>query len=418
VLYLALGLIGLPLGADLLVDSSIAIATVYGVSETVIGLTLVAVGTSLPELATTVMAAIRKHADVALGNVIGSNMFNLLGIIGIPRWWGRSRWSREFLRFDIWVMLAPRWCWRLSFSCGGPWAGSLVSCSRRSTSATSRCCCHGGRGMTALVTGAAKRLGRAMALGWRSAGTTWRCTTPAAPRRRRRPWPRSARWGAGGAVQADLTVEAEMQALLPRAAEALGGPITVLVNNASIFEYDNIETATRESWDRHLESNLRAPFVLSQAMAAQVPEAGADETGEPLAQGLIVNMIDQRVRKLTPEFMSYTIAKMGLWALTRTSAQALAPHVRVNAIGPGPTMQGARQSEEHFARQRAATVPGRGADPEGICAALGLFAAGAGRDGQLICVDGGQHLAGRRPTCWASSSPTEAPCRFSTWGLG
>jgi NAD(P)-dependent dehydrogenase (short-subunit alcohol dehydrogenase family) len=95
-----------------------------------------------------------------------------------------------------------------------------------------------------------------------------------------------------------------------------------------------------------------------------------DENGEPQARGLIVNMIDQRVRKLTPEFMSYTIAKMGLWALTRTSAQALAPHVRVNAIGPGPTMQGARQSAEHFSRQRAATVLGRGADPEGICAAL------------------------------------------------
>jgi NAD(P)-dependent dehydrogenase (short-subunit alcohol dehydrogenase family) len=98
-------------------------------------------------------------------------------------------------------------------------------------------------------------------------------------------------------------------------------------------------------------------------MAAQVPQAAADENGEPQAQGLIVNMIDQRVRKLTPEFMSYTIAKMGLWALTRTSAQALAPHVRVNAIGPGPTMRGARQSAEHFARQRAATVLGAGPTP-------------------------------------------------------
>jgi hypothetical protein len=93
-------------------------------------------------------------------------------------------------------------------------------------------------------------------------------------------------------------------------------------------------------------------------------------------------MIDQRVRKLTPEFMTYTIAKMGLWALTRTSAQALAPHVRVNAIGPGPTMQGARQSAEHFARQRAATVLGRGADPEGICSPR-LFAAGTGRYGAI-----------------------------------
>jgi cation:H+ antiporter len=105
-LYLLLGLIGLPLGADLLVDSSVAIATEYGVSETVIGLTLVAIGTSLPELATTVMAAIRKHADVALGNVIGSNMFNLLAIIGISTFVGPIPVDAGILRFDIWVMLA------------------------------------------------------------------------------------------------------------------------------------------------------------------------------------------------------------------------------------------------------------------------------------------------------------------------
>jgi NAD(P)-dependent dehydrogenase (short-subunit alcohol dehydrogenase family) len=198
-------------------------------------------------------------------------------------------------------------------------------------------------------------------------------------------------------VQADLTVETETQQLLPEAAEALGAPITVLINNASIFEYDDIETATRESWDRHLESNLRAPFVLSQALAAQVPQAAEDENGEPVAQGLIVNMIDQRVRKLTPEFMTYTIAKMGLWAFTRTAAQALAPHVRVNAIGPGPTLQGARQSERHFSRQRAATVLGRGADPDGICAALDYLLSARAVTGQLICVDGGQHLAWKTP---------------------
>jgi NAD(P)-dependent dehydrogenase (short-subunit alcohol dehydrogenase family) len=198
-------------------------------------------------------------------------------------------------------------------------------------------------------------------------------------------------------VQADLTVETETQELLPEAAEALGAPITVLINNASIFEYDDIETATRESWDRHLESNLRAPFVLSQALAAQVPQAVEDENGEPVAQGLIVNMIDQRVRKLTPEFMTYTIAKMGLWAFTRTAAQALAPHVRVNAIGPGPTLQGARQSESHFSRQRAATILGRGADPDGICAALDYLLSARAVTGQLICVDGGQHLAWKTP---------------------
>ena len=198
-------------------------------------------------------------------------------------------------------------------------------------------------------------------------------------------------------LQADLLDEAQVTSLLPRAAEALGGPVTCLINNASIFEYDNVATATRTSWDRHLESNLRAPFVLTQAMAAQGLAPQADENGEPQAAGLIINMIDQRVHKLTPEFMSYTIAKMGLWAMTRTTAQALAPAIRVNAIGPGPTMQGARQTKAHFAAQRGATILERGADPDGICAALGYFLDARAVTGQILCVDGGQHLAWKTP---------------------
>jgi NAD(P)-dependent dehydrogenase (short-subunit alcohol dehydrogenase family) len=198
-------------------------------------------------------------------------------------------------------------------------------------------------------------------------------------------------------LQADLTSEPEMQALVPAAAAALGGPLTLLVNNASIFEHDTIATATRDSWDRHLESNLRAPFVLTQAFAAQAPAALRDSAGEPRAQALVVNMIDQRVLKPTPEFMSYTIAKMGLWALTRTAAQGLAPDIRVNAIGPGPTLQGARQSAAHFAAQRAATVLARGAGPDDICAALGYLVDAPAVTGQILCVDGGQHLAWRTP---------------------
>jgi NAD(P)-dependent dehydrogenase (short-subunit alcohol dehydrogenase family) len=198
------------------------------------------------------------------------------------------------------------------------------------------------------------------------------------------------------AFQADLLDEAQVQALIPAVTAALG-PLTVLVNNASIFEYDRIDTATRQSWDRHIESNLRAPYVLTQAFAAQCPPAVTDDMGEPLAQGLIVNMIDQRILKLTPEFSSYTIAKMGLWALTRTAAQGLAPHVRVNGIGPGPTLQGARQSAEHFARQRAATVLRRGANPADITAALGYFLDSPGVTGQFLAVDGGQHLAWQTP---------------------
>lgn len=199
------------------------------------------------------------------------------------------------------------------------------------------------------------------------------------------------------ALQTDLLDEDAAQALLPRAAEALGGPVTCLVNNASVFEYDNLSSATRDTWDRHMGSNLRAPFVLTQAMAAQGLTAGTDRQGEPMPIGLIVNMIDQRVRKLTPEFMTYTLAKMGLWALTQTSAQALAPHVRVNAIGPGPTLRGGRQSEDHFANQRANTVLKRGANSADITGALGYFIDSPSVTGQLLCVDGGQHLGWQTP---------------------
>ncbi len=197
-------------------------------------------------------------------------------------------------------------------------------------------------------------------------------------------------------LAADLLDEEATASLVPAAAQALGGPLTVLVNNASIFEYDTIRSATRESWDRHIGSNLRAPFLLIQAFAAQAPKAGTRD-GEPLAQALVVNMCDQRVLKPTPEFMTYSLAKAGLWSLTRTAAQALAPDIRVNAIGPGPTMQGTRQTEDHFGRQRAATILRRGAGPEDVAAALGYFLDAPSVTGQLICTDGGQHLGWQTP---------------------
>ena len=199
------------------------------------------------------------------------------------------------------------------------------------------------------------------------------------------------------AIRADLLSEEAVQGLMPRAVEALGGPVHVLVNNASIFEHETFESTTRESWDRHMESNLRAPFVLTQALAAQIPAPVMDEINEPVAQGLVVNMIDQRVRKLTPDFASYTIAKMGLWAMTRTAAQALAPRVRVNGIGPGPTLQSTEQTAEQFAKQRARTVLKRGANTSDIVGALGYFLDAQAITGQLLCVDGGQHLAWQTP---------------------
>lgn len=250
--------------------------------------------------------------------------------------------------------------------------------------------------MRALVTGGGARLGRAMALflGARGYDVAVHYSTSAD--------------GAmdvvqqikdGGqnavALQADLLIEDEVQALLPAAAKALGGPITCLINNASIFEKDSVANATRTSWDRHLESNLRAPFVLIQAMAAQ--NLGTTSDGEPMATGLVVNMLDQRVHKLTPEFASYTIAKMGLWAMTQTMAQALAPAIRVNGIGPGPTLKGAGQTPDQFARQRAATILKRGVNPDDITTALGYFLSAPAVTGQMLAVDGGQHLAWETP---------------------
>lgn len=249
----------------------------------------------------------------------------------------------------------------------------------------------------ALVTGAGARLGRAMAL--YLAGRGYDVAVHYA----------SSATGADAvvaeieamgrravALQADLLVEAQTETLIPSAAGHLG-PLSVLVNNASIFKHDTVENGTRDSWDRHMESNLRAPFVLTQAFARQVADPVVDEVGEPVAQGLVVNMLDQRVHKLTPEFASYTIAKMGLWALTRTAAQGLAPRVRVNGIGPGPTLQGANQTAEQFDQQRAATILQRGANADDITAALGYFLDAAAVTGQMLSIDGGQHLAWETP---------------------
>ena len=248
----------------------------------------------------------------------------------------------------------------------------------------------------ALVTGGGRRLGRAIALDLAARGTdvavhymSSRDEAEATAEAARGLGVRAA------TVGADLLDRSATAALTPAAAAALGRPLDLLVNNASIFEHDTIATATWASWDRHIGSNLRAPFELIQAFAAQAPRAARNTRGETVAKACVVNMIDQRVRKLTPEFATYTIAKVGLWALTRTAAQGLAPHVRVNAIGPGPTLRGARQSRAHFDGQRAATLLERGANPAEICAALRFLLAAPGVTGQLICVDGGQHLAWR-----------------------
>ncbi|WP_050524819.1 SDR family oxidoreductase [Pseudorhodobacter wandonensis] len=250
----------------------------------------------------------------------------------------------------------------------------------------------------ALITGAGRRLGRAMALYLAGRGHDIAVHYASSQAEADSLVAEITAMGQNAvAVQADLLDDAQTETLIPRATAALGGPLTVLINNASIFEYDTITSATRRSWDRHIGSNLRAPFLLTQAFAAQALPALTDENGESLAPSLIINMVDQRVRKLTPEFMTYTLAKMGLWALTQTTAQALAPAIRVNAIGPGPTLKGARQTDAHFSGQRASTILKRGANPADVTAALGFFLDAPAVTGQLICVDGGQHLGWKTP---------------------
>lgn len=249
----------------------------------------------------------------------------------------------------------------------------------------------------ALVTGAGRRLGRAMALSLARRGLDVAIHYGRSRDEAEEVAAEARAFGVDARTfAADFLDLDQVEALIPRVTAVLG-PLTVLVNNASIFEYDSIRSATRTGWDRHMLSNLQAPFILIQQFAAQVPEPPRDAAGEAEAVGLVVNMVDQRVLKPTPEFMTYSLAKAGLWSLTRTAAQALAPAIRVNAIGPGPTMRGARQSEGHFTRQRQATILERGADASDVVAALGYLLEARTVTGQLICVDGGQHLGWKTP---------------------
>jgi NAD(P)-dependent dehydrogenase (short-subunit alcohol dehydrogenase family) len=236
---------------------------------------------------------------------------------------------------------------------------------------------------TVLVTGAAKRLGRAIALdlaanGWNVAihyhGSEDDADTAAQAARA---------FGVdAAALKCDLSQEADTATLVARAAKELG-PLIALINSASLFENDDWQSATRQSWDDHMETNLRAPMKLSQDFARQLP---------PDAKGSIINIIDQRVLKPTPQFLSYSLSKAGLHWLTTTLAQAMGPRIRVNAVGPGPTLRNARQSEDDFARQRDATILKRGADPADICAAIRYLLEAEAVTGQMLAVDGGQHL--------------------------
>ena len=242
---------------------------------------------------------------------------------------------------------------------------------------------------TVLITGAARRIGREIALdlarhGWAVAVHYHRSRAEAEAVAGLI----AAAGGRAVALGADLAREPETEALVPAAAARLG-PLTGLINNASVFEDDRVDTATRASWDAHLETNLRAPLVLTQAFARQLPE---DESG------CVVNILDQRVWNLTPYFLSYTVSKSALWTLTRTLAMTLAPRIRVNAIGPGPTLKSERQTEEHFGAQCARVPLKRGTTPAEICDGVRFILGAPALTGQMIALDGGEHLGWAQPT--------------------
>ena len=240
----------------------------------------------------------------------------------------------------------------------------------------------------ALVTGAGRRIGRALALALAEDGFAVAVHYHRA--RQEAEAVVEAIRGRGGqalALGADLADEGAVRRLLPQVEQAFG-PVGCLVNNAGVFGDDTVATVTRESWELHLAVNLRAPFVLIQDLAARLPaEAG----------GVVVNMLDQRVWSLTPFFVSYTLSKAGLWTLTQTMALALAPRIRVNGIGPGPTLPSPRQTPEHFSRQRAMMPLGRGTSPQEIAAALRFILSAPAMTGQMIALDGGQHLGWAQP---------------------
>ena len=249
----------------------------------------------------------------------------------------------------------------------------------------------------ALITGSADRLGRAMALELGRRGTNvvihYSSSEEAAQDTVRKLTDLGVK---ACAVQADLLDLKACESLIDVAVHKIGSSLDVLINNASIFEYDNIETATPRTWDRHLKSNLQAPFILTQKFAEQAPKA-IELSGELNAQACIINMVDQRVQKKTPEFMTYSIAKNALWSFSQTSAQALAPHIRVNAIGPGTTLIGSRQSQEHFETQRKSTILQRGPNTDDIVRTMSYFLDSGAVTGQLLCVDGGQSMGWQTP---------------------
>jgi NAD(P)-dependent dehydrogenase (short-subunit alcohol dehydrogenase family) len=237
---------------------------------------------------------------------------------------------------------------------------------------------------TVLVTGAGRRLGRVIALdlarhGW-AVGVHYRASAAEASQLVR-DIERSG--GKAAAFAADLAQMRALAPLIETCARALG-PVTCLINNAACFAWDTIATVDAEAWQAHLEVNLRAPVFLSQAFARSLPQG---------LEGNVINLIDQKVLRLDPNHFSYTIAKSALWTATQTMAQALAPRIRVNAIAPGPVLRSQGQSQTDFERECRATPLQRPVGAEDVTAAIRFLLETKSITGQMIALDGGQHLA-------------------------
>jgi len=244
------------------------------------------------------------------------------------------------------------------------------------------------RSEVALVTGGARRVGRAICLKLADAGyaVAIHCNESV----------REAEdlaglivdaGGRAAVISADLVDPISVESIIPAAAAQLG-PVTLLVNNASMFAKDSVTSIDVPTWNRQFSVNIRAPSVLAGLMALSLPE------GE---EGAIVNILDQRVWKLTPEYYSYTLSKAAMWAATRTMAQAFAPHIRVNAVGPGPTVANVHDGEALFRKEAEGTLLGRVIAPEEIAEAVLYLARARSITGQMLAVDSGQHLGWKTP---------------------
>jgi len=187
-------------------------------------------------------------------------------------------------------------------------------------------------------------------------------------------------------VQGNLSVPQECDSLIERSSDVAGGPITALINNASTFENDSAQDFSRATYDFHMNANLRAPLILSQHFADQSEEGGS-----------IINLIDQRVLKPNPKFFTYTLSKASLHWATTTLAQAFAPKVRVNAIGPGPVLQNSGQTKEEFEKEASETLLGHGSPPDTLLQAVRYLLAARSVTGQFLAVDSGQHLRWETP---------------------